>query len=184
MSSKFHKFISDPQGLMMGERNMIRKLVPEVFDDMSKERSQKRKIEILRQNDTTSLREVLRHNFDENIKFALPEGRPPFTRQDVPLGYQTATLGPEIRRLYLFVEGGHTTITQNKREMLFIRFLEAVHETEADVIIWMKDKELEKHYRGLTYAIVQEAFPNLLPHKEVRGRGRPPKEKTQSDEDN
>ena len=167
--------LQDPRGLKFGERNMIRKLIPEVFEEVSKERAQKGKIEILRQNDTTSLREVLRHNFDENIKFTLPEGAPPFTRQDVPVGYQTATLGPEIRRLYLFVEGGHDTLAQNKREMLFVQFLEAIHESEADVIVWMKDGELEKHYNGFTYAIVQEAFPNLLPYKEVRGRGRPPK---------
>ena len=158
MSSKFHKFISDPQGLMMGERNMIRKLVPEVFDDMSKERAQKRKIEILRQNDTTSLREVLRHNFDENIKFALPEGRPPFTRQDVPLGYQTATLGPEIRRLYLFVEGGHTTITQNKREMLFIQLLEGLSAGEAELMLFVKDKKLNRRYKGLNANNIKEAF--------------------------
>ena len=41
---------------------------------------------------------------------------------------------------------------------MFIQSLEGLSKGEADVAIRMKDKELHKHYKGLSAAVVKEAF--------------------------
>jgi len=64
----------------------------------------------------------------------------------------------EARRLYLFIEGGDNTISKTRKETLFIQLLEGLHKTEAEVLINVKDKKLNKAYKGLTAEMVKEAF--------------------------
>ena len=39
--------------------------------------------------------------------------------------------------------------------------LESLHPKEADLVIQVKDKKL--NYRGLTYKLIKETFPEILP---------------------
>ena len=64
-------------------------------------------------------------------------------------------------RCYLFVEGGNDGLTTLRREQLFVQLLEELHPKEAEVLIQVKDKKLK--YRGLTYKLVKETFPDLIP---------------------
>ena len=41
---------------------------------------------------------------------------------------------------------------------MFLQILEALSKGEAGIVIAMKDKELHKHYKGLSTAVVKEAF--------------------------
>jgi hypothetical protein len=41
---------------------------------------------------------------------------------------------------------------------MFLQILEALSKGEASIAIAMKDKELHKHYKGLSQAVVKEAF--------------------------
>ena len=41
---------------------------------------------------------------------------------------------------------------------MFIQSLEGLCKGEAEVAVRMKDKELHKHYKGLSSAVVKEAF--------------------------
>ena len=41
---------------------------------------------------------------------------------------------------------------------MFIQILEALEKNEAKALIAVKDKELNKHYKGLTENVVKEAF--------------------------
>ena len=61
----------------------------------------------------------------------------------------------------MYIEGGHDGLTQLRRESLFISMLESLHPKEAMVVIQVKDKKLK--YRGLTYKLVKETFPEILP---------------------
>ena len=65
--------------------------------------------------------------------------------------------------MYLFLEGpaGNPNLKQLRREQLFIQMLESLHPLEADVLLQVKDKKL--NYRGLTYKLVKETFPEILP---------------------
>ena len=95
--------------------------------------------------------------YDQNIKWLLPEGEPPFRPTDV-LDVEGRLLS-ELRRLYLFVEGGNPDLTKTRREFLFIQLLESVHPQDAKLLIAMKDRKLP--FKGLTKKVAQQAFPDL-----------------------
>ena len=95
--------------------------------------------------------------YDQNIKWLLPEGEPPFRPTDV-LDAEGRLLS-ELRRLYLFVEGGNPDLTKTRREFLFIQLLESVHPEDAKLLIAMKDRKLP--FKGLTKKVAQQAFPDL-----------------------
>ena len=95
--------------------------------------------------------------YDQNIKWLLPEGEPPFRPTDV-LDAEGRLLS-ELRRLYLFVEGGNPDLTKTRREFLFIQLLESVHPHDAKLLIAMKDRKLP--FKGLTKKVAQQAFPDL-----------------------
>ena len=133
-------------------------LISEVLDKVSKMKSKKEKVDLLRQHDHQSLRMVIKSSFDPNIEWALPAGDVPFTRNDAPEGTEHSSLSYESRKLYHFIRGGNPQITQNKREAMFVQMLEGLHESEADVLVAAKDKKLHQVYKGLSKNVVMEAF--------------------------
>ena len=133
-------------------------LISEILDKVSKLRSKKDKVKFLQDNNTDSLRMVLKSAFDPKIKWLLPEGDVPYKRNDAPEGTEHSVLAYEARKLYHFIEGGNADITQGKRETMFIQMLEGLHETEADVLCAAKDKVLHQKYKGLSEPVVKEAF--------------------------
>ena len=133
-------------------------LISEILDKVSKLKSKKDKVKFLQDNNTDSLRMVLKSAFDPKIKWLLPEGDLPYKRNDAPEGTEHSVLAYEARKLYHFIEGGNADITQGKRETMFIQMLEGLHETEADVLCAAKDKVLHQKYKGLSEPVVKEAF--------------------------
>ena len=133
-------------------------LISEILDKVSKIKSKKDKVKFLQDNNTDSLRMVLKSAFDPKIKWLLPEGDVPYKRNDAPEGTEHSVLAYEARKLYHFMEGGNADITQGKRETMFIQMLEGLHTTEADLLINIKDKRINQVYKGLTEAVVKEAF--------------------------
>jgi hypothetical protein len=133
-------------------------LISEILDKVSKLKSKKDKVKFLQDNNTDSLRMVLKSAFDPKIKWLLPEGDVPYKRNDAPEGTEHSVLAYEARKLYHFMEGGNADITQGKRETMFIQMLEGLHESEADVLCAAKDKVLHQKYKGLSEPVVKEAF--------------------------
>ena len=133
-------------------------LISEILDKVSKIKSKKDKVKFLQDNNTDSLRMVLKSAFDPKIKWLLPEGDVPYKRNDAPEGTEHSVLAYEARKLYHFMEGGNADITQGKRETMFVQMLEGLHESEADVLCAAKDKVLHQKYKGLSEPVVKEAF--------------------------
>ena len=77
---------------------------------------------------------------------------------EAPEGTEHNVLSYEARKLYHYIKGGNNTITQNKREVMFVQLLEGLHESEADLIVAAKDKVLHQKYKGLSANVVREAF--------------------------
>lgn len=141
--------------------------IPEILDLVAAAPSKKEKLEVLLKHDNVLLRNILRINFEHTVKFDLPEGPAPF-KTDRTLADNTlseSNLYNEARRLYIF-EPGHPKYNPNvkkvQKENIWIQILEGCHWTEADMLNIVKDKQLQKHYKGLTEALVREAFPGLL----------------------
>ena len=60
--------------------------------------------------------------------------------------------------MFHFLKGGNPQLSQMKRDNMFIQMLEGLSKEEAELLIWAKDNELNKHYKGLTANLVKEAF--------------------------
>ena len=130
----------------------------EIFDKVSKIKSKKDKVSFLKQYQTDSLRMVIKSSFDPKIKWALPEGEVPYKPNEAPEGTEHNNLSYEARKLYHYIEGGNPTLTQSKREMMFVALLESLLPDEADILVAAKDKVLHQKYKGLSENVVKEAF--------------------------
>ena len=134
-------------------------LISEVLQKAHNAKTKAQKVKILQDNNTNALRSVLIANFDESVQSLLPEGSVPYEKNDAPLGTEHTVLEQEYRKLYLFFKGG-STIKQSQRENLFIQMLEGLSVEEAELLILVKDKALNKKYR-VTRACVENAFPSI-----------------------
>lgn len=143
----------------------MRLLIPEIFDKLA-DATPAERVEILKKNDTTTLRDVLRCNFDPSIQFDLPKGEPPYKPSPHPVYMAESNFFAEQRRLYLLIKDHPRRPKNLKRiqiENVFVQMLEGVNAIEAEMLIALKDKALAKRYKGLTENVVKTAFPGLLP---------------------
>ena len=133
-------------------------LFSEILDKVSKLKTKQEKVAFLRQYNTDALRMVIKASFDPEIEWLLPEGTVPYIPNDAPEGTEHNVLSYEARKLYHFIKGGNPSLTQNKREMMFVQMLEGLSENESILLIAAKDKKLHQIYKGLSSAVVKEAF--------------------------
>lgn len=143
-------------------------LISEVIRKASNAKTKTEKIKILRDNNTQALRSIMKWNFDPAIESDLPEGEVPFNRNDAPIGTEHTVLEREAKGLWRFIKGANT-LPRFKREQMFIQLLEGLHESEADIVCLVKDKQLHSKYR-LTFAVVKEAFPEIKWSSEVAAK--------------
>ena len=133
-------------------------LLHEILIKVNNAKDKSKKIDVLRENDSVPLRQILKGAFDPKIKWDLPEGTPPYKVNDAPAGTEHTTLHTESRRLWHFVEGADKKLSKSKKEIMFIQMLEGLHADDAKLLIAVKEKELNKMYKGLTDAVVKDAF--------------------------
>ena len=134
-------------------------LMSEIATKINNAKDKPRKLKVLQDHDSLSLRMVLKGAFDPNIKWLLPKGDDiPYTPNDAPIGTEHTILSQEAKRLYLFTEGGDNTISQNKRETTFVQMLEGLSAEEAEFLIAVVNKKVNNQYKGFTANLVKEAF--------------------------
>ena len=64
----------------------------------------------------------------------------------------------ESKKLWHFIKGGDGKTPQWKKETMFVQMLEGLSAGEAEVLVAAKDKKLHQVYKGLSAAVVKEAF--------------------------
>ena len=134
-------------------------LMSEIATKINNAKDKPRKLKVLQDHDSLSLRMVLKGAFDPNIKWLLPKGDDiPYTPNDAPIGTEHTILSQEAKRLYLFTEGGDNTISQNKRETTFVQMLEGLSAEEAEFLVAVVNKKVNNKYKGFTANLVKEAF--------------------------
>ena len=119
-------------------------LFSEIFEKVGKLKTKKQKVSYLKDQNTESLRMVIKSSFDPKIEWLLPEGPVPYVPNDAPEGTEHTDLAWEARKLYNFVKGGNGALSQNKREAMFVQLLEGLHPSEAEILVAAKDKSLHK----------------------------------------
>lgn len=136
------------------------KLVYEVMELVDKASTKQEKINILKNHDNMALRNILIGTFNDKIEWNLPEGEPPYRpsdEQSVP-----STFNKQLNQLVYFIKGNKgDALPKLKRERMFIQLLESIHPQDAKLVLAMVAKKLP--VKGLTKAMVKEAFPNLIP---------------------
>jgi len=133
-------------------------LVHEIFTQINNAKDKPKKIEVLKKYDNPAIRQLLKAAFDPKIEWDLPEGNPPYIANEAPAGTEHTSLISEARKLYHFVKGGDNTINRLKKETMFVQMLEGLQQKDAEVLIAIKNKNLNNVYKGLTASMVKETF--------------------------
>ena len=161
----------------------------EVFDLVSRQRSAAKKVEVLKKYEHVSLKALCIWNFDESVISVLPPGEVPYTGYDEQNSYSgtlTTKIDHEIRKMheqgsfslgssdqqghttirreyknfYHFLKGGNDSLNNIRRETMFINILEGLHPLESEIIVLVKDINLEEKYK-IKKEIVSEAYPDI-----------------------
>lgn len=155
----------------------------EVLNLASSQKTNEKKVEILKKYEHDSLKAIFIWNFDESVISLLPEGDVPFfgdntmktttmseriedaikQMSDSSIGaidQKYSTLRKEYTILYNFVKGGNDSLNGIRRENIFVNLLEGLHPLESEILCLCKDKKLQTKYK-LTKEIVAEAYPDI-----------------------
>jgi hypothetical protein len=158
----------------------------EILELASKQRSNAKKVEVLKTYENDALKSIFIWNFDDTVISMLPEGEVPYgdlndqnvysgtlsgnlsreatggesaTGQDLD-GRGKTSLRREYQNLYHYVKGGNNNLTTIRREMMFINLLQGLHPKEAEVVILIKDGKLSSKYK-ISFDNVKEAYPDI-----------------------
>ena len=160
----------------------------EVFNLAAKQRSNVKKVEVLKKYEHPSMKALFIWNFDESIISVLPPGEVPYAATSEQnsfsgtlsekigdavskmnemgsnsLGSQDqgrSSIRKEYQKFYNFVKGGNDSLSSLRRESMFINILQGLHPLEAEILILVKDKKLDTKYK-ITKEIVSEAYPDI-----------------------
>jgi hypothetical protein len=132
----------------------------EILELASKQRTNQKKVEVFKEHSTDALKAILIWNFDESVISMIPSGDVPYEKNEVPVGTDHTSLRKEWKNLYHFVKGGNDSLSQVRRETMFIQILEGLHPKEADILCLVKDKNLQSQFK-ISKEVVEQAFPDI-----------------------
>ena len=158
----------------------------EILELASAQKTNAKKVEVLKNYEDPSIKTVFVWNFDASIVSLLPPGPVPYgetnaqttfagtlseniakeaaggesaTGQDLD-GRNKTSIRHEYKNFYHFVKGGNNELSTTRREMIFINMLQGLHPKEAEVLCLVKDKDLESRYK-VSIDQVKQAYPNM-----------------------
>lgn len=138
----------------------------EIFDEFEKSENRYDKLCVLRFNDSYALQCVLRGAFHPKIQYDIEE-IPEYRVSDSPIGMGYSSIAQELDRIYILEKDNPRVapgLTGKRKRQILTQMLESLEPREADILAGMIMKRLP--VEGLTYKLVQEAFPDLLPDLE------------------
>ena len=161
MNTPSHPALATKRGMqaLADAGRPVSTLMSEIATKVNNAKDKPRKLKVLKDHDSVPLRQILKGAFDPKIEWLLPKGDDiPYNKNDAPIGTEHTLLSQEAKRLYLFTKGGDNTLSQNKRETLFIQMLEGLSAQEADFLVTVVNKKVNNKYKGFTANLVKEAF--------------------------
>lgn len=117
---------------------------------------------IIRENSSATLKAILGMSFDPRVKWLIPEGPVTYKPAQTPPDTMNERLYVEHRRLYIFVDGGHQSLKQDRRETLFAELLENLDPEDAHMMLYVKEKKLDELYPNITYNFVRSLYKKGL----------------------
>lgn len=136
------------------------KTVYQVLQEISSNRSRKKKIELLHQYKCVALMALCDYAFNPKLKWLLPEGNPEFNlTKELPQN-TWARLQQFYKKIqYLLDIPPHNKMHQMKREQIYVNLLESIHPDDTKVVMALKDRKLP--FDNLTKELIEEAYPEL-----------------------
>ena len=132
----------------------------EILELVDEQKTDAKKIAVLKEYECDIIKSLFIWNFDDSVISLLPPGSVPYKPNESPLGTDHSSLRREQRSLYNFVKGGNDQLSTIRRETIFIQMLEGLHPKEADIVIAVKDGNLEDMY-DVPFEVVEEAYPDI-----------------------
>jgi hypothetical protein len=160
----------------------------EVLGLVSKQRTNAKKVELLKKYEDPSLKAIFIWNFDESIVSLLPEGEVPYASVGEQNSFSgtvsekindavskmeelnsnslgaidqgRSSIRKEYKMFYNFIRGGNDSLGSLRRETMFINILQGLHPLESEILCLVKDKKLSTKYK-ITKEIVSEAYPDI-----------------------
>ena len=133
------------------------KTLHEIFTEIQDAPTRAERQEILKKNDSFSLRTILQLNFDSTISLDLPEGKPPYTCDEIPFGQPDKKI-----KMLGYCTKGNNKLNPIKKERLFIDILESLTEEDANIVCLSKDAKLMKEYSRVSESLIKSVFPTFV----------------------
>ena len=144
----------------MAEFNIL-----ETLELVGKAKTREEKRQVLTDRDNFATRALLQLNYHPDVKWHLPSGAPPYTPGQVADSTPNS-LHFEVKKLDYYVSPSPHDLPLLRRESMFVELLERLDPSDAKLIIAVKDRKLS--YKGLSYKLVKDTWPDLLPDIEEK----------------
>jgi len=135
---------------------MKTKTLHEIFTEIQEAPTRAERQEILKENDSFSLRTILQLNFHEDVQLDLPDGKPPYTCDEEPYGKPEQ----KIKQLGKCFKGN--SVNMIKKEKIFIEILESLTEEDANIVCLAKDGKIMKEYSRVSESLIKSIFPTFI----------------------
>jgi len=139
----------------MAEFNIL-----ETLEMVDKAKTREEKRQVLTDRDNFATRALLQLNYHPDVKWHLPPGAPPYTPGQVADSTPNS-LHFEIKKMDYYVDPSPHDLPLLRRESMFVELLERLDPEDAKLLLAVKDRKLS--YKGLSYKLVKDTWPNLLP---------------------
>ena len=144
----------------MAEFNIL-----ETLELVGKAKTREEKRQVLTDRDNFATKALLQLNYHPDVKWHLPSGAPPYTPGQIADSTPNS-LHFEVKKLDYYVDPSPHDLPMLRRESMFVELLERVDPKDAKLIIAVKDRKLS--YKGLSYKLVKDTWPDLLPDIEEK----------------
>ena len=135
--------------------------IVETLEMVSKAKTREEKRQILKDRENFATNAILQLNYHPDVKWKIPKGAPPYTPNE---NQADASLHYEVKKLDYYVDPSPHNLPMLRREAMFVQLLERLTPKDAKLLIDMKDKKIS--YKGLSYKLVRDTWPDLLPEIE------------------
>ena len=136
--------------------------IQETFELVGKAQTREEKRQLLKDRENFATKALLQLNFHPDVKWAFPPGAPPYTPSQIADSTPNS-LHFEVKKLNYYTDPSPHDLPLVRRESMFIQLLERLDPKDAEILLAIKDQKLS--YKGLTYKLVRDTWPDILPEQ-------------------
>ncbi len=137
--------------------------IVETLEMVGKAKTREEKRQILKDRENFATKALLQLNYHPDVKWKLPKGVPPYNPNQ---NAADASLHFEVKKLDYYVDPSPHDLPMLRREGMFVQLLERLDPADAKLLIAVKDQKLS--YKGLSYKLVKDTWPDILPDIEEK----------------